>query len=254
MITDMLADNSARSITFGPRSVLKLPFLAAVKTGTSTSYRDNWCLGYVPEFTVGVWVGNFEGEPMQGVSGVTGAGPIWRDVMLKLQARERLTWYVTPDSIERGRIDPRTGKRLNSAVPQTRHSRTDSWRKTQPPPPAQRSDYETSTGRAILGSQYTEWIQSPDNWLTDSVTADSHLRYQELRILQPTPGMVITHGDRLLLKATPANDIRWHCETLRQETDPTGTWLLLRPGKHRLSATRRGARAVVEFEVQAGGQ
>ena len=65
-------------------SILKLPFLAAVKTGTSQRHRDNWCLGFTDTYTVGVWVGNFEGRPMAGVSGITGAGPLWRRIMLHL--------------------------------------------------------------------------------------------------------------------------------------------------------------------------
>ena len=43
--------------------------------------RDNWCIGYTSRYTVGVWVGNFSGAPMQNVSGITGAAPVWVDVM-----------------------------------------------------------------------------------------------------------------------------------------------------------------------------
>ena len=78
LIADILSDNQARVMTFGTHSPLRLPFRVAVKTGTSQSYRDNWTLGYTPEFTVGVWAGNFDNTPMQGVSGVTGAAPILR--------------------------------------------------------------------------------------------------------------------------------------------------------------------------------
>jgi penicillin-binding protein 1C len=65
-------------------SVLSLPFPAAVKTGTSKDMRDNWCIGWTPEFTVGVWVGNFNGQPMWNVSGMSGAAPVWRQLMLAL--------------------------------------------------------------------------------------------------------------------------------------------------------------------------
>jgi penicillin-binding protein 1C len=79
--SDILADANARQHTFGRNSVLDLPFPAAVKTGTSKAMRDNWAIGFTPEFTVGVWVGNFEGDPMTGVSGTSGAAPIWNRVM-----------------------------------------------------------------------------------------------------------------------------------------------------------------------------
>lgn len=86
IVADMLSDNAARSITFGLDNVLATPFWSAVKTGTSKDMRDNWCVGFSEKFTVGVWVGNFDGEPMWDVSGVTGAAPIWRAVMSHLHA------------------------------------------------------------------------------------------------------------------------------------------------------------------------
>ncbi len=81
---DMLADASARTGTFGVDSALRLPFWAAAKTGTSKAMRDNWCIGFSDRFTVAVWVGNLEGDPMRAVSGTSGAAPVWRDVMLAL--------------------------------------------------------------------------------------------------------------------------------------------------------------------------
>ena len=79
--SDILADRDSRSVTFGLESPLATRFWSAVKTGTSKDMRDNWCVGYSRRYTVGVWVGNFSGEPMRDVSGVTGAAPIWADVM-----------------------------------------------------------------------------------------------------------------------------------------------------------------------------
>jgi len=81
VIGDILADRGARSPTFGLRSDLATAYWSAVKTGTSKDMRDNWCIGYSDRYTVGVWVGNFNGEPMWDVSGVSGAAPVWRDVM-----------------------------------------------------------------------------------------------------------------------------------------------------------------------------
>ena len=83
---DIMADASARADAFGADSALRLPFWAAVKTGTSKGMRDNWCIGYSDRFTVAAWVGNLEGDSMRSVSGTSGAAPIWRDVMLALHA------------------------------------------------------------------------------------------------------------------------------------------------------------------------
>lgn len=81
IISDILADRAARSITFGLKNELATTFWAAVKTGTSKDMRDNWCMGYTDKYTVGVWVGNFDGQSMWDVSGISGAAPVWRDVM-----------------------------------------------------------------------------------------------------------------------------------------------------------------------------
>jgi membrane carboxypeptidase/penicillin-binding protein PbpC len=94
LITDMLADDRAREPAFGAGSPLELPFPAAVKTGTTSEWRDNWTVGYSTEYVTGVWVGNADGEPMQHISGVTGAAPIWNAVMRTIHRR-------TPDAFVR---------------------------------------------------------------------------------------------------------------------------------------------------------
>jgi penicillin-binding protein 1C len=81
LVSNILADRESRSGTFGLENPLATRFWSAVKTGTSKEMRDNWCVGYSRRFTVGVWVGNFSGEPMRDVSGVTGAAPVWLEVM-----------------------------------------------------------------------------------------------------------------------------------------------------------------------------
>jgi penicillin-binding protein 1C len=81
LVGQILSDRNARAGTFGLNSWLATPYWAAVKTGTSKDMRDNWCVGYSSRYTVGVWVGNASGQPMHDVSGVTGAAPVWREVM-----------------------------------------------------------------------------------------------------------------------------------------------------------------------------
>jgi len=81
VVGDILSDRAARSLTFGLKNELAATYWAAVKTGTSKDMRDNWCIGYSTRYTVAVWVGNFVGQPMWDVSGVSGAAPVWRDVM-----------------------------------------------------------------------------------------------------------------------------------------------------------------------------
>ncbi|HYB98095.1 MAG TPA: penicillin-binding protein 1C [Candidatus Limnocylindrales bacterium] len=83
---DILADRGSRATTFELENALATRFWSAAKTGTSKDMRDNWCIGFSDRYTVGVWVGNFTGAPMHDVSGVSGAAPIWNDVLSQLHA------------------------------------------------------------------------------------------------------------------------------------------------------------------------
>jgi penicillin-binding protein 1C len=86
-VSGILSDRESRSVTFGLESPLATRFWTAVKTGTSKEMRDNWAVGYSRRYTVGVWVGNVTGEPMRNVSGVTGAAPVWLEVMARLHEK-----------------------------------------------------------------------------------------------------------------------------------------------------------------------
>lgn len=81
LISDILNDNQARTLGFGQNSILRLERSAAVKTGTTSNFHDNWTLGYTPSLVVGVWAGNADYQPMRNVSGVSGAAPIWHQFM-----------------------------------------------------------------------------------------------------------------------------------------------------------------------------
>ncbi len=82
VLSDILADDWARAPEFGVGGPLAFPFQVAAKTGTSKGFRDNWTVGFTSEVTVAVWAGNFDGTPMTGSTGVTGAGPLFHEVML----------------------------------------------------------------------------------------------------------------------------------------------------------------------------
>ncbi|OLT62268.1 penicillin-binding protein 1C [Moorena bouillonii PNG] len=102
LITDILSDPQARAQGFGVDSVLNLPFPAAVKTGTSSNFRDTWTVGFTKNYTVATWVGNFNGEPMEQVSGVIGAAPLWHRIMLHLhQSQEPAPFQAPPGLVQR---------------------------------------------------------------------------------------------------------------------------------------------------------
>jgi penicillin-binding protein 1C len=99
LVADILADRGNRSLAFGLESELSTRSFAAVKTGTSKDMRDNWCLGFSDRYTVGVWVGNGSGEPMQNVSGVDGASPVWSALMAALHAGDPSRPPAPPASV-----------------------------------------------------------------------------------------------------------------------------------------------------------
>ncbi|MDW8070791.1 MAG: PBP1A family penicillin-binding protein [Anaerolineae bacterium] len=101
LISDILSDDQARAPTFGEGSPLRLSRPAAAKTGTTTDWRDNWTLGYTPDLVTGVWVGNADNAPMRHVSGITGAAPIWHDVMEELLKGRPVRWYDPPPGLVR---------------------------------------------------------------------------------------------------------------------------------------------------------
>lgn len=109
LVGDALSDPSARAPQFGHASVLRTPYWTAVKTGTSKGFRDNLCVGFSRRYTVGVWVGDPEGKPMEHVSGVAGAGPVWRGVMDMLHEALPSLRPAPPGGIVSAKICPLSG-------------------------------------------------------------------------------------------------------------------------------------------------
>ena len=111
LVTDILADAHARARAFGVASLLRTPFASAVKTGTSSDFRDTWTVGYTRDYTVATWVGNFDGTPMQHVSGVTGAAPLWNRIVRHLAERAVPAPFAPPRGYVRRPLCATTGVR-----------------------------------------------------------------------------------------------------------------------------------------------
>src|SRR6266567_2020732 len=114
MMTNVLSDNASRTFEFGKCSSLLLYsntqtqcYLgdpgqirpAAVKTGTSTDFKDNWTVGYTTDYVVGVWAGNNDNSPMVNITGVDGAAPIWHDSMLLLEKGKPVKNFTNPGGV-----------------------------------------------------------------------------------------------------------------------------------------------------------
>lgn len=120
LVTDILSDNEARRLAFGPNSLLNIPGIA-VKTGTSDNKRDNWTFGYSPDFVVGVWVGNPDNSPMnpQLTSGITGAAPIWNKITKTMLSKYPSTDFTRPSGVSEVIVDGRKDLALSGSVPKS---------------------------------------------------------------------------------------------------------------------------------------
>ena len=250
LVADMLGDNSARMLAFGANSALRFDFPVACKTGTSTDFRDNWAMGFTPEFTVGVWVGNFDGSPMRDVSGVTGAGPILHAIFEHLHARFGTSWYERPASIVESDVHPLTGRLLASARPDGVREK---FLATCLPEMESPADYDAS-GKAKLGAEYADWLASAENSLPTRATADESTR-AVLRLVAPLPGTTflldpdVPTSRQVSLIATGAGPLVWESATLRCDDEQAE----MVEGEHRISVLdpATGARAETWIRVKS---
>ncbi|MBN1221484.1 MAG: penicillin-binding protein 1C [Anaerolineae bacterium] len=120
LMTHILADNEARTLAFGPNSVLRLSRPGAAKTGTTNDYRDNWTMGYSPDIVAGVWVGNADNTPMTNMSGVIGAGPIWHNFMERAHEGLPVRDFVRPPTIIELEVCADSGTLPSPACPERR--------------------------------------------------------------------------------------------------------------------------------------
>ena len=174
LITDILSDNVARQPAFGRSSILNLPFPAAVKTGTTTDWRDNWTVGYSTRRLVGVWVGNADNSPMVDVSGVDGAGPIWHDLMLLAHTAPPPA-FTRPDKIVETEICAASGMLPAPECPRTRWERfLAGTQPTQPDNHFQRLVIDRGTGQlatdatpANRRAERVYWLLPPEyhDWM-----------------------------------------------------------------------------------------
>jgi len=120
LISHILLDNNARSQAFGSNSQLVIPGHAvSVKTGTTDDLRDNWTIGFTPSFLVAAWTGNNDNSPMSPwlVSGVSGAAPIWHQIMTQVLADQPDEWPKKPENIVGIQVCQLSGFRPNPEFP-----------------------------------------------------------------------------------------------------------------------------------------
>jgi penicillin-binding protein 1C len=236
-IADMLSDNSARTLAFGINSALRYDYPVACKTGTSTDFRDNWTIGFTPEFSVGVWVGNFDGSPMHEVSGVTGAGPILHAIFDHLHAQKGTSWFREPAGIVEKTVHPLTGRLLADGDLQGVREKfiADNV------PPAETLEDRDAGGVVQLGSEYAEWLASAENGLRGQVVLAGSGR--ELRIASPQDGSTylvdpdVPTSRRIPLVAAGVGKLVWRSDSLRCAVEDGAEYAIAAEGDHLITLT-----------------
>lgn len=250
LVSDMLSDNRARAAAFGLRSHLAFPFRAACKTGTSSDYRDNWAVGYTPEFTVAVWVGNPDGRPMRGITGVTGAAPAMHEILSRLHDTRGTSWFARPAGVREGWVHPLTGHAVAAEHPAAVREIF-----AHAPPPAEAGDYDAA-GRVVLPPEYREWLAGPQNALGDTAVCAAPAG-GPLRIVSPEPGTVFfldpdlpAEAQRVPLRAAGADAVTWSSETLACDNDSARPGVVLREGEHVITGRAGGLTATTRIIVK----
>jgi membrane carboxypeptidase/penicillin-binding protein PbpC len=217
LLADILADDDARSAGFGRHSILELPFPAAVKTGTTTEFHDNWTVGFTPRQVVGVWVGNVDNRPMLRVSGIDGAAPIWAEVMKAAREIQGAQTFNVPPGLVREEVCTPTGLLPGNACPTVQFE----WFVAGTQPTAIEAYYVRETGRLAIDPPPAArpWLamggfplaetQSPDDGLSIAAPADGAVFYlapelprQELAVRLACPAA--TRAVQILLDGRPA--------------------------------------------------
>jgi penicillin-binding protein 1C len=240
LITNMLSDAHARSHSFGIDSVLNLPFPVAVKTGTSSNYRDTWTVGFTTDYTVATWVGNFDGQGMENVSGVTGAAPLWNRILLHLHETKEPANFPVPEGLIQLPICATTGLRPTKDC--------SGGIVLEYFDPKAIAEYEKKSPKSVLNSEYNEWL---------SRQSHPQLTQNQLKIISPQVNdyFVINSEKtaKLEFKITgnSQQSVEWwlNGEKLNSQSDNSLFWQL-QPGQWTLTVKQGTQQDSVQFQVQ----
>ncbi len=260
LLTDMLADPHARAKAFGVESLLTLPFPTAVKTGTSSDFRDTWTVGFSTDYTVATWVGNFDGSPMRQVSGVTGAAPLWNRVMLHLHENREPAPFLPPEKLVQKPICALSGARPTPACPtivQEYLFPEDLAEYDRQPDPFYKQTVAKNGQpqyKLELPPEYNEWLAMQPAIATDT---------GGLRILAPRNGdyflldanhsAQVTQRLEFRLATAPTQPVEWRLngQVIATQNSSSFFWKPT-PGSWTLQVKSGGVTDEVRFEVQVG--
>lgn len=247
LITDILSDNNARTPGFGPNSILQIGRPAAVKTGTTTDFRDNWTVGYTPQLVTGVWVGNADNAPMVNVSGVSGAGPIWHEFMRAALADQVQQHFRQPEGLIQVEVCTLSGLLPTEACPHTRLE----WFIEGTQPTQADNLYVLINGELALDlpPQAHEWARAEGIRAASEVDiAKIGLQAEPLILIDPEPETIFNieasrplSAQRIRFAAAAITDIQQvtfflNGQPFATETFPFETWWEMQVGQHQIYA------------------
>jgi penicillin-binding protein 1C len=255
LVLDVLADPVARIPGFGPVTPLEFPFPAAAKTGTSRHFTDNWAVVVTGGFTVAVWVGNFDGRPMEGVSGVAGAGPLLHRAALLTAARHPAGALPTPEQLA---ARPMAICRLSGLRAGPHCPVSTEWFLAGTAPSGF-CDWHGENGAVTLPARYADWAEharlaavigerSAARPAADTVPSPFRITSPAagdvFRFVPGVPAEYATVGLRAA-GASRSGPVRWFVDG----RPVPGARLPLLPGRHRVRAEAGSLRDEVTIEV-----
>lgn len=251
LISDILSDAGARVLGFGEESVLDFPFRVAVKTGTSSGYRDSWCVGFMDDVAVGVWAGNFDGSPVEGLAGIHSAAPVFREIVLALkELGEAPLSQAVPSELERHFVCPLSGDLATLPCP----SSMGEWK--------QRTRGTTACTFHGEDQAQVQWPTEYQDWARHQfgegmlLAANESSEHQKVRVVSPEEGSVFfvdpRYPEAKLRFASSSKVDAWRIngEDLALAPESHETWWTPIPGQHELEIESGGLVDRVVFEVR----
>jgi penicillin-binding protein 1C len=247
IVTDILCDNSARLVSFGSHSALAFAVRVACKTGTSAGFRDGWAVGSTREHTVGVWVGNVDGSPMDHLSSIASAAPLWRRMMDDLLLVDD---PLPAPTLKTTQICALTGLRPCGESPAT----VEELFLPGTEPMESANDWFAADGHPLLPREYAGWVASADNHLGATVRPEANglailsLRDESVFVLDENLPVA---QQQLELQANRREGLTWKVngEVITPAVDGRVLWPLAE-GKWTVEALTAGEEARVRFVVR----
>jgi penicillin-binding protein 1C len=246
IVIDILCDNDARRLSFGDNSPLNVGVRVPVKTGTSSGFRDGWCVGFTKEHTVAVWAGNPDGSPMNAALAVHSAAPVWNAITQYLLSKGD---SPLPPPEESPGLEKREVARETGLVPRAGEPSLQEWfLPGTAPSESSATMYERRGDRDVLAlpAEYAGWCAGPQNRL------GAIARSEEFQILFPKDGAVFVFNPNL-----PSNQQ----VLVPKSTDPSCEWFangkkilpgrfLLQPGSWTVTAKSGGRERSATIRVE----